>query len=429
MNENIGGKTELNIEKTNQKANYCLNCKMKPCQKGCPLENDIPNFIKSVKDGEYEKAYNILIATTIMQPICGRICPHQKQCQGGCVRGIKGEPVSIGDLEAFVGDMALKNDYKITKKEFNGKKVAVVGGGPTGLTCAAFLAREGFKVTIFEKHNKLGGLLRFGIPEFRLSKQLLDKWIDKILDLGIEVVCSKELGKDYKLGELQSEYDAVFLGLGANVSRKMNILGEGLNGVFGGNELLEKNLHPDYKGKKVAVIGGGNVAMDVARTVKHLGAEEVCVIYRRAEKQMPAEVKEVVDAKEEGIKFLFQNNIASILGDERGKVSGIECIKTELVKIEGESREKPVDIAGSEYSMDMDIVVMAVGAKPELDVLGKLGINLNKWGYIDVDDSYKTSIGNVFAGGDLIGTSSTVAWAARDGREAAKAITKNLQLV
>ena len=306
----------------------------------------------------------------------------------------------------------------------------MVGSGPAGLTCAAFLAKKGVKVTIYEKHDKLGGLLRYGIPEFRLDREVLDKQIEKILDLGIEVVCGKALGEDYSLEDLRSRYDTVFLAFGANISRKMNIPGENLNGVFGGNELLESGKHPDYGGKKVAVIGGGNVAMDVSRTIKRLGADKVYVIYRRAEEQMPAERKEIDDAKAEGIEFLFQNNLVRISGtdvSEDGEcVASVECVKTELVQKEGSDRLVPVDIDGSNFTLDMDYVVMAVGSEAEKSVIDGLGIELNNWGYIDVNENFMTSIPNVFAGGDLIGTSATVAFAARNGRDAAEGIYRKL---
>ena len=419
MNEEIQKYTE-----------YCLNCPVKPCsQKGCPLNNDIPAFIKQVKEGNVEEAYKILSQTTVLGSICGRICPHLKQCEGSCVRGIKGEPVQIGEIEAYVFDEALKNEWykKIEKtEELAGKKVAVVGGGPAGLTCSAFLARSGAEVTIYEKYNKLGGILAHGIPEFRLEKDILEKTIKSILSLGIHVEFGKELGKNINLKELEENYDAIFLGFGANIPSKMNIEGEDLEGVYGGNSLLEYGNHPNYQGKKVAVIGGGNVAMDCSRTIKRLGAEKVYVIYRRAEKQMPAEVKEIAEAKEEGIEFLFQNNIVKILGDK--KVEKIECIKTELVKKEGETREVPINIENSNYEMDMDYVVMAVGSSPEKEVLEGLGLELNKWGYLAVDENHRTSNKKIFAGGDLAGDKGTVAWAARAGRDAACAIGDGLIL-
>ena len=414
-------------EEIQKYAEYCLNCPMKPCsQKGCPLNNDIPAFIKQVKEGNIEEAFKILSKTTVLGSICGRICPHMKQCQGSCVRGIKGEPVQIGKLEAYVFDEALKNGwYKNIEKtdELKGKKVAVVGGGPAGLTCSSFLARSGADVTIYEKYDKLGGILDHGIPEFRLEKDILEKTIEAILSIGIKVEYNRELGRNLALKELENEYDAIFLSFGANIPSKMNIEGEDLEGVYGGNSLLEYGNHPSYKGKKVAVIGGGNVAMDCCRTIKRLGADKVYVIYRRAEKQMPAEVKEIAEAKEEGIEFLFQNNIVKILGDK--KVEKIECIRTKLVKKEGETREVPMNIEGSNYEMDMDYVVMAVGSSPEKELLGKLeqsGIELSKWGYIQVDENHRTSNEKVFAGGDLAGDKSTVAWVARAGRDVARTI-------
>ena len=322
---------------------YCLNCKNSQCKiKGCPLNNCIPDLIHEVDN---KKAYEILCSTTVLPAVCGRICPHEKQCEGSCIRGIKGEPVSIGAMETYIGDISIASNYELPKdidKKVENMKVAIVGSGPAGLTCAAFLARRGVKVTIYEKHEELGGLLIHGIPEFRLPRKVVEKTIEKILDLGVEVKVKQELGKDFEIEDLIRKYGAVFVAIGANIPSKMNVEGEDLNGVYGGNYLLEYNKHPDYNGKKVAVIGGGNVAMDSARTIKRLGASDVYVIYRRAEEQMPAEKKEIADAKKEGIKFLFQTNIVKILGKE--KVEKLECIKTELVKKEGENRLSPVNI-------------------------------------------------------------------------------------
>lgn len=411
--------------------NYCLNCKVKPCQKGCPLENDIPNFIQSVKNNKIEEAFQTLIKTTVLGSLCGRICPHFKQCQGSCVRGIKGNPVSIGEVEAYVFDKAIEKGLKINKEineSLKGKKVAIIGSGPSSLTAAAFLAREGITVTIYEKQEKLGGILRYGIPSFRLGKEILDKTINIILELGIKVKTEQNLEENLFLSDLEKEYDAVFLGIGANKSSKMEIEGEELKGVYGGNELLEKGIHPNYTGKKVAVIGGGNVAMDTARTIKRIGAEKVFVIYRRAEEQMPAEKKEIEEAKVEGIKFLFQNNIVKIIGNEKQEVEKIECIKTELVQKEGEVRKSPVNIIGSNYEMEMDYVVMAVGSKTDRELLSTLDMELTNYGYLKVNEKYQTSKKKIFAGGDLIGTKATVAWAARSGREAAKEIKEFLLL-
>lgn len=414
------------MEEIKEKANYCLNCPVKPCSnKGCPLNNNIPEFIKAVKEEDIKKAYEILSETTVLESVCGRICPHMKQCEGSCVRGIKGEPVSIGDLEAYVGDVAIKNNYKISEinKEKKDKKIAIVGGGPAGITASAFLLKKGFSVTLFEKYNYLGGLLVHGIPEFRLPKNIVKNTIQKVIDLGLEVKYNYELGKNLSLNELEKDYDAIFLAYGANITTKMGVEGEELDGVYGGNQLLEYKNHPDYKGKSVAVIGGGNVAMDCARTIKRLGAENVKIIYRRAEEQMPAETKEIQEAKEEGIEFLFQNNIVKIIG--KNKVEKLELIKTELVQKEGETRKVPINIENSNYVIDIDYVVMALGSMPESFTMD-LGITLNKYGYIYIDENYQTSNKKIFAGGDIAGCKSTVAWAARSGREAANKITQFL---
>lgn len=460
----------------NKTREYCLNCKIKPCSnKGCPLNNDIPAFIHQT---DYKKAFEILSRTTVFPAICGRICPHEKQCQGSCIRGIKGEPVSIGNMETYIGDISIKENWTISKfdlddvnswihtdikenmtkkssdtdflnntdyenytpniteqqyKMLSTKKVAVIGAGPAGLTCSAFLARCGVQVTIYEKHSELGGILTHGIPEFRLNKTIVEATINKILKLGVQVELNKELGKNISLEELQAKYDAIFVSIGANIPAKMNIQGENLKGVFGGNSLLENNSHPSYIGKNVAVIGGGNVAMDSARTIKRMGAEKVYVIYRRAEEQMPAEKKEIEAAKNEGIEFLFKTNIVKILGklpekqeviNEFGEVGQIECIKTQLVKKEGETRLSPVNIEGSNYFMDVDYVVIATGSKPEEEVIKDF--EHNKWGYIEVNENMQTSIPKVFAGGDIAGEKATVAWASRSGRNAAANIIKTI---
>ena len=410
-----------------EKVNYCLNCKVKPCSnKGCPLNNDIPTFIRLVKEGNMEEAYYTLLKTSILGSVCGRICPHYKQCMGSCVRGIKGESVQIGDIEAYISDYGLEHDLikNIEKtEELKGKNIAVIGGGPAGLTASYFLAKAGANVTIYEKHNNLGGILEHGIPEFRLDPKVLDKTINSILRLGIKVEYNKEIGNNIQIEEISPKYDATILAIGANVSSKMNIPGEDLQGVYGGNELLENKNYPDFKGKVVAVSGGGNVAMDTARTVARLGAKKVFVIYRRAEEQMPAEKKEIEDAKKEGIEFLFQNNIVKILGDK--KVEEIECIRTKLVQKEGETRLSPVNIEGSNYRMRMDSVIMAVGSKPEEKDIA--GFEKNKWGYVNTDEEKKTSIKNVYAIGDIAGNKATVAWAARSGRDVAFEIIERLK--
>ena len=411
-----------------RKAEECLECVRKPCQLGCPLNNDIRGFIKLVKEEKYREAYQLLSETTVIPSICGRVCPKSKQCEGKCVKGrIKdSNAVEIGKIEAFIGDIALKNNLAISSLPLKNKRVAVVGGGPSGLTCAAFLRRNGYNVVIYERHDYLGGLLYHGIPEFRLDKTLLEKVIDKILELGIDVKLNQSIGKDFSLEDLETEYDAVFLGFGANLSSKMNIPGEDLDGVYGGNELLESNNHPDYEGKVVVVSGCGNVAMDVARTIKRKGASRVYVIYRRSDVEAPAEEKEIKEAKEDGIEFLFQNNIIGIYGDK--KVEEIEVIKTELVKKEDDDRLSPVNIEGTNYYLSCNYVVMAIGSHPESSVVNSLGLELDKRGRILIDKDGHTSKEKVFAGGDLAGTTSTVAFASRAGRDAAYAIIKYLNI-
>jgi glutamate synthase (NADPH) small chain len=410
-------KGELEIKKL---ADFCVSCVTKPCQLGCPLNNDTTGFIKAVKNDNYEEAFKILSNTTVMPAICGKICPHEKQCQGSCVKRVSYEAVRIGDIESFIGDLAIENDWKFLKKGKKNKKILVVGSGPAGLTCAAFLAKEGYQVTLYEKHDYLGGLLYHGIPAFRLNKDLVKKAIDKILDLGIEVHTNMTLGKDFSLDEVKDKYDAIFLGIGANVSRMMEIPGENLTGVYGGNELLEKAIHPDYTDKKIFVIGGGNVAMDVARTVKRLGAKEVTILYRRDEADMPAEKVEIKETVLDDVEFLYKTKLVKILGED--KVQKIECIKTKL-----SDEEKYVDVEGSNFVLDADYVMMAIGSKADDDVLDSLGLERKENGYLSTNDNDQTSDEKIFAAGDLTGTKSTVAWACRKGRDAAYSIMEYLE--
>lgn len=405
------------MEEIEKIVSNCFECVKKPCQLGCPLSNDTAGFIKLVKEKKYKEAYELCCETTVLQAICGRICPHESQCQGSCIRRIKDSAVEIGKVEAFLGDMAIEKGWDIPKFTYKkkDKKIAVVGGGPAGLTCSAFLARNGYAVTIYEKHGALGGIPEHGIPEFRLDQNILKKAIDKILELGIEVKYNTELGKDISIQKLEKEYDVVFISIGANVSTKMGIKGENLPQVLGGNELLENKEYPNFNGRKVAVIGGGNVAMDVSRTVKRLGAKDVTVIYRRSKDEMPAEEKEIQEAEKEGIEFMYQTNILKILGDTR--VEKVESIKTELVQKEGESRKVPINVENSNFFVETDYVIMAVGSKADKQIVDKLEIKTDNKGKILIDENCKTSREKVFAGGNIAGAKDTVAWAARSRKK------------
>lgn len=404
---------------------YCLNCVNKPCSKlGCPLNNDIPEFIH---EKDTKKAYQILSKTTVLPAVCGRICPHFKQCQSKCVRGIKGKSVEIGAVEATIADIALKENYKLPKKDIVKGKVAIVGSGPSGLTAAGFLAMNGVEVTIYEKNSTLGGLLFYGIPDFRLDRDVLKSTIQKIIDLGVNVKLNCELGKNIQIFDLQREYDAIYLCFGAN---EPNITFEGEN-VLSGNKLLEEynklkekneeaELEKKFASKNVVINGGGNVAIDAARTLKRMNANTT-VVYRRSEKEMPAEEKEISMAKNENVKFNFQNNIISF------KNKKLELIKTELIKKEGESRAYPVNIENTNYFIDCDYLILATGSRANSKLIKKLNIETNEKGYIKVNDDYKTSLDKVYAGGDLIGTKQTVAWAARNGRDVAFKIIESLK--
>lgn len=396
----------------------CESCVTKPCQIGCPLNNDITGFIRQLKNNNYKEAFDILKKTTVLAPVCGRICPHFDQCQGSCVKNVSYDAVEIGKLETFVSDMAIENNWEFDKIEDTKFNVAVVGAGPSGLTCAAFLRRSGIGVTLYEKHDYLGGLLVHGIPEFRLPKSIVKQVTDNIVKLGIDVKLGMELGKNITLEELENKHDAVFIGIGANLSNKMDIPGEELNGVYGGNELLEYNKHPDYHGKTVIVSGGGNVAMDVSRSAIRNGASKVIVVYRRSEKEMPADIKEIEEAKEDGVEFLFLSTITKVLGSDF--VTGIEVVKNELIQKEGDTRLSPVPIEGSNYVINCDYVMMAIGSHPE-EYVENFNIEKNK-GRIKIDKDGRTDNPKIFSGGDIAGSKGTVAWASRAGRNAAYAI-------
>lgn len=396
-------------------ARKCMNCVTKPCQIGCPLNIDIPEFIKNFRNGNYEEAFKVLCKSTVLPSVCGRICPVDKQCQGSCAKKVSYDPVEIGKIESYIGDLALKNEWSLPKKTKKNGKVAVIGSGPSGLTCAAFLAENGYQVTIYEKHDYLGGLLYHGIPKFRLDRELVQKMIKKILDLGINVKTNVSLGKDISLEELEKEYDAVFLGLGANLSKMMGLKGETLRGVYGANELLENLVHPDYSDKSVVVIGGGGVSIDMARTAIRMGAKEVGVIYRRSRNEMSAEMDDIKQAKKEKIKFLFQTNVIGINGEE--EVKSIECVKTSLDK-----DKKAINVEGSNFTIDTDYVIMAVGSRADSNLLEKLKLDVKENGYLMVNTNNQTSNPKIFAAGDLTGAKSTVAWACRNGRDTAYSI-------
>lgn len=396
-------------------ARKCMNCVTKPCQIGCPLNIDIPEFIKNFRNGNYEEAFKVLCKSTVLPSVCGRICPVDKQCQGSCAKKVSYDPVEIGKIESYIGDLALKNEWSLPKKTKKNGKVAVIGSGPSGLTCAAFLAENGYQVTIYEKHDYLGGLLYHGIPKFRLDRELVQKMIKQILDLGINVKTNVSLGKDISLEELEKEYDAVFLGLGANLSKMMGLKGETLRGVYGANELLENLVHPDYTGRNVVVVGGGGVSIDMARTAIRMGAKEVGVIYRRSRNEMSAEMDDIKQAKKEKIKFLFQTNVIGINGEE--EVKSIECVKTSLDK-----DKKAINVEGSNFTIDTDYVIMAVGSRADSELLEKLKLDVKENGYLMVNTNNQTSNPKIFAAGDLTGAKSTVAWACRNGRDTAYSI-------
>lgn len=400
-------------------ASKCETCVTKPCQIGCPLNIDIPEFIENVKNNNYEEAFKVLCKSTVLPSVCGKICPVDKQCQGSCAKKVSYDPVEIGKIESYVGDLAVENGWKLPRKGKKKERIAVIGSGPSGLTCAGFLAENGYQVTIYEKHEYLGGLLYHGIPKFRLNKELVSKVIKQILDLGIEVKTNVSLGKDISLKELEKEYDAVFLGLGANVSKMMELSGEELNGVYGANELLENLVQVDYTSKRVVVIGGGGVSIDMARTAIKEGASEVGIIYRRSRSEMSAEMNDIRAAKKEGIKFLFQTNVIKVIGED--KVTGIECVKTTLDK-----EKKAINVEGSNFVIDTDVVIMAVGSRADSELLESLKLDVKENGYLMVNSNNQTSNPKIFAAGDLTGAKSTVAWACRNGRDTAYSIMKFL---
>ena len=422
-------------------AQRCLNCKHMPCVAGCPVNVQIPKFISLIAQGKFADACAAIKETSALPAVCGRVCPQETQCECKCVRGIKGEPVAIGRLERFAADWAREHDAEeIVKPESNGIKVAIIGAGPAGLTCAGDLAKLGYDVTIFEAFHKAGGVLVYGIPEFRLPKVIVQKEVENLEKMGVKIMTNMVIGKVLSIDELFNEYGfkAVFVGSGAGLPSFMGIEGEGLVGVYSANEFLTrinlmKAYRDDYdtpirKGKSVAVVGGGNVAMDAARSAMRLGAEHVYIIYRRSEAELPARAEEVHHAKEEGIEFLLLNNPTKILGDENGNVRAIECIKMELGEPDASGRRRPVAIEGSNYEVPVDTVIMSIGTSPNPLIRSTTeGLEANKWGCLVADDKAATTKEGVYAGGDAVTGAATVILAMGAGKTAAESMHEYLQ--
>ena len=426
-----------NKEEAMEEASRCLNCKNAKCMQGCPVSINIPAFVHEVKEGNFEKAYQIISESSALPAICGRVCPQESQCEGKCIRGIKGEAISIGKLERFVADWARENGIRpAAPAEKNGKKVAVIGSGPSGLTCAGDLAKLGYDVTIFEALHEAGGVLVYGIPEFRLPKlDVVAKEVENVKALGVKIETNVIIGRSITIDELMDEegFEAVFIGSGAGLPMFMGIPGETAKGVFSANEYLTRNnlmkaFREDYDtpivhGKKVAVVGGGNVAMDAARTALRLGAE-VHIVYRRSEAELPARAEEVHHAKEEGIIFDLLTNPTEILVDENDAVAGMKCIRMELGEPDASGRRRPVEIPGSEFVLDVDTVIMSLGTSPNpLISSTTIGLDVNKRKCIIADEETgKTSKDGVYAGGDAVTGAATVILAMGAGKAAAKGI-------
>ncbi len=421
-------------------ANRCLNCKNKPCVNGCPVNIDIPAFIQKVQQEDFEGAYDIISASSSLPAVCGRVCPQETQCEGKCVRGIKGDPVGIGRLERFVADWHNEHSTAEAKKpESNGHKAAVIGAGPAGLTCAGDLARLGYEVTVFEALHLAGGVLVYGIPEFRLPKAIVQKEIDGLKALGVTINTNTVIGRTITVDELfEQGFEAIFIGSGAGLPRFMGIPGENLKGVYSANEFLtrtnlmkaytENSDTPIQHAKNVAVVGGGNVAMDAARCAKRLGAENVYIVYRRGEAEMPARNEEIEHAKEEGIIFKTLNNPMEILGDEHKLVTGMKCIEMELGEPDESGRRSPVEKKGSEFVLDVDCVVMSIGTSPNPLIRNTTkGLETNRKGCFVADENGLTSREGVYAGGDAVTGAATVILAMGAGKTAAKAMDEYIK--
>lgn len=430
--------TGYTAEMAMEEATRCLHCKHKPCVNGCPVNVNIPDFIEKVKDGEFEEAYRIISLTSSLPAVCGRVCPQENQCEKYCVRGIKGESVAIGRLERFVADYHRENNYApLTKPESNHHKVAIVGAGPAGLTCAGDLAKQGYEVTIFEALHVAGGVLMYGIPEFRLPKEIVQKEISHLKELGVEIVTNFVVGRSDSIDSLiESGYEAIFIGSGAGLPNFMNLEGENLKGVYSANEFLTRiNLMKAYKEgsatpvqhpKKCVVVGGGNVAMDAARCARRLGSE-VHIVYRRSMEELPARKEEVEHAQEEGIIFDLLCNPVKVLGDENGWVNGIECVRMELGEPDESGRRRPVEIKDSNFTIDIDCMIMAIGTSPNPLIRHTTeGLEVNRKGCFIVDDKNMTSRAGIYAGGDAVTGAATVIQAMGAGKKAASSIHEYL---
>lgn len=423
-----------------EEAERCLHCPTKPCISGCPVSVNIPDFIEQVKLGEFEKAYQIIHQTSSLPAVCGRVCPQETQCESKCVRGVKGEAVAIGRLERFVADWHRENvKEEIVKPESNGHKVAVVGAGPAGLTCAGDLAKKGYHVSVFEALHVAGGVLMYGIPEFRLPKAIVQNEIEGLKNMGVDIETNMVIGRSESVDDLfDAGYEAVFIGSGAGLPNFMNMPGENLKGVYSANEFLTRcNLMKAYKEgsdtpiqhpKRAVIVGGGNVAMDAARCAKRLGVKEVTIVYRRSMEELPARKEEVEHAMEEGIVFNLLTNPVRVLGDENGWVKGMECVKMELGEPDESGRRRPVEIKDSNFVLDVDCMIMAIGTSPNPLIRSTTeGLETNRKGCLIVNENGATTRDGVFAGGDAVTGAATVILAMGAGKTAAKAIDEYIQ--
>lgn len=413
-----------NIEEIKDIANYCLNCRAKPCTKACPMNTRIPEFIQKIKEEDYKDAYNILHENNKFSYICSLICPQEEQCQGSCVRGIKSEPTQIGKLERFVNEWAIENNYFYEENNINERnlrKVAIIGSGPAGLSASIELLKQGYDVTIFEKEKLAGGLLRYGIPDFRLSKEKVDRIINLVISLGGKFIFNKELGKDISIKDLKDEYDYIFLGIGAEIPSTYKLSDKKLNGIYKSDYFLKEYSEGRYIQNlgDVVVIGGGNVAIDCARSAVKMGAKSVSILYRRDEENMPARKIELQDAISDGVKIKYKTKVIEAISDNNSeKITSVKCMKTNVIE------KKAVDIENSEFIYPANTVIFAIGLKPNKILLEKEGIELNEYGMPKVNECFMTSIDGVYAGGDILESKSTVCRALAMGRNVAKEIIK-----